>query len=147
MCVYVNVKVKDEMCVRVCVFFYYYGMCIMLNYVQYGVRRYFKYIMELRSYNKNNCINMMYKTKTTRNKIQLSNLKIIAWIRVIAIHPGVRDSISNPLTEVKGRRVNSLTYPLSLSEYVEKTHYVGFRPAKLLISKDVVPNMTILLQV
>ena len=41
------------------------------------------------------------------------------------------------MTGVKGRRVISLTYPLSRSEYVEKTHFVGFRPAKLLISKDV----------
>ncbi len=49
----------------------------------------------------------------------------------------VRDNISNPLIGVKGRRVISLTYPLSLSEYVEKTHFVGFRPAKLLIPKDV----------
>ena len=51
--------------------------------------------------------------------------------------PRVRDSISKPLTGVKGRRVISLTNPLSRSEYVEKTHFVGFRPAKLLISKDV----------
>ncbi len=64
-------------------------------------------------------------------------MKILAYIRDISIHPGVRDSISNPLTGVKGRRVISLTYPLSLCEYVEKTHFVGFRTAKLLISKDV----------
>ncbi len=58
----------------------------------------------------------------------------------------VRDSIANPLIGVKGRRVISLTYPLSLSEYVEKTYVVGFCPAKLLIPTDVAPNMTIVLQ-